>query len=376
MVRSAVSTSVSLTVPIVLYVPVNHRVKDLVTAMPYYHPIKKIRDQEERMRVVDRLLLLRRQLDAQIPRKTESDTLLLATWNIREFGDNRRLESYYYLAEIINRFDLIAIQEVSADLKGLERVMALMNPQWDYIVTDSTDGSAGGGERMAFIYDRSKVAFKNMAGEIVLPREKLIEDGLQFARSPFCVAFQAKWFKFKLVTVHIYYGASSGIDPRRLAEIDTIAAFLARRAKQENESYILLGDFNIVKTSDATFHALEKHGFYIPDSIKQHPSDLGQTRHYDQIAFNIKLSPSMTVFAEGEQRADAFNFAQSVYTLQDLNVYRPYFPEKTIQGKSEPDIEKYYRTSWRTFQMSDHLPLWVELKIDFSDQYLEALKSR
>ncbi len=343
--------------------------------MPYYHPIKKIRDQEERMRIVDRLLLLRRQLDAQIPRKTESDTLLLATWNIREFSGNRRSESYYYLAEIISRFDLIAIQEVSADLNGLEKVMSLMNPQWDYIVTDSTDGSTGGGERMAFLYDRSKVAFKNMAGEIVLPKEQLIEGGLQFARSPFCVAFQAKWFKFKLATVHIYYGSSSGIDQRRLAEIDAIAAFLAKRAKKEDESYILLGDFNIVNTSDATFHALEKHGFYIPDSIKQHPSDLGQTRHYDQIAFNIKLSPSMTVFSEGKQRAGAFNFAESVYTLQDLSVYRSYFPQKAIQGKSGPDIEKYYRTSWRTFQMSDHLPLWVELKIDFSNQYLEALKS-
>jgi hypothetical protein len=27
-------------------------------------------------------------------------------------------------------------------------------------------------------------------------------------------------------------------------------------------------------------------------------------------------------------------------------------------------------TYWRTFQMSDHLPMWVELKIDYSDDYL------
>ncbi len=343
--------------------------------MPYYRPLKRIKDKEERARVVDRLLLLRRQLAAQIPRKTEAETLLLATWNIREFGDNRRLESYYYLAEILSSFDLVAIQEVSADLKGLEKVMALMNPQWDYIVTDSTDGSAGGGERMAFLYDRSKVAFKNMAGEIVLPPDKLIDGGFQFARSPFCVAFQAKWFRFKLATVHIYYGKSAGIDKRRLAEIDAIAAFLAKRAKKENESYILLGDFNIVNTGDATFAALENHGFHIPDGIKQHPSDLGRTKHYDQIGFNIKLRPSMTVFSEDEQRAGAFNFAESVYTPDDWKVYSPYFPAKAVQGKTEQDIAEYYRTSWRTFQMSDHLPLWVELRIDFSDQYLEGLKS-
>jgi hypothetical protein len=28
------------------------------------------------------------------------------------------------------------------------------------------------------------------------------------------------------------------------------------------------------------------------------------------------------------------------------------------------------------FQMFDHLPLWVELKIDFSNQYLERIKSK
>ncbi|MDR0540798.1 MAG: endonuclease/exonuclease/phosphatase family protein, partial [Dysgonamonadaceae bacterium] len=213
--------------------------------MPYYHSIKRVTDREERIRIIDRLLLLRRQLDAQIPAKTASETLLLATWNIREFGDNRRMESLYYMAEIISRFDLVAVQEVSTNTGGLDRLMALLSLNWDYIMTDSTEGSAGGGERMAFIYDRSKIAFKKQAGEIVLPPDKLIGGGQQFARTPFCVAFQAGWFRFNLVTVHIYYGSSSGIDRRRLSEIETVSSFLSKRAKKEDTNYILLGDFNL-----------------------------------------------------------------------------------------------------------------------------------
>ena len=342
--------------------------------MPYYYPIKNIRDQETRQRLIDRILLLRKQLDRQVPQKTETETMLLATWNIREFGNNRTLESLYYIAEILSRFDLVAIQEVSGDLKGLQKVLSLMSPQWDYIVTDSTDGSAGGGERMAFVYDKTKITFKNVAGELVLPKEKLIDGALQFARTPFCVAFQAKWFKFKLATVHIYYGSSSGIDSRRLAEIDAVAAYLAKRSKKEDESYILLGDFNIVKTSDATMQALEKNGFFIPNSIKKHPTDLGQTKHYDQIAFHFNLKPTMTVFAEETQRSGAFNFTESVYTPDDMSIYRRYFPEKNVKGKSETEIQKYYMSTWRTFEMSDHLPLWAELKIDFSNEYLDALR--
>lgn len=46
----------------------------------------------------------------------------------------------------------------------------------------------------------------------------------------------------------------------------------------------------------------------------------------------------------------------------------------TAACKSETSLEEYYE-EWRTFQMSDHLPLWVELEIDFSDAYLEYLSA-
>ena len=342
--------------------------------MVYYTPVKKIADVEERERTIDNILRLRGQLDNEVPKRTE-ETLLLATWNIREFKDNRRKESLYYIAEILSRFDLIAIQEVSSDLKGLEKVISLMDPSWTYIVTDSTEGDAGGGERMAFIFDSSKVTFGKMAGEIVLSEKNLVLDAVQFARTPYCVSFRARWFRFKLATVHIYYG-STAKDPgkkRRIDEIGKIAKFLTKRADKENESYILLGDFNIEGVDDGTMQALEKGGFYIPDKIKEHPSDLGQKKHYDQIAFNLKLEEHMQVFSEGEQKSGAFNFTKSVYRLEDCEQYVQYFP-KEQQAKNVEGRKSYFKTYFRTYQISDHLPLWVELKIDFSNQYLEKIK--
>jgi endonuclease/exonuclease/phosphatase family metal-dependent hydrolase len=327
----------------------------------------------ERARTAEGLLRLRRRLDIEIPRKTATDTMLLATWNIREFSDNRRTESLYYIAEIVSRFDLVAIQEVAANLAGLERLVSLLGPSWDYIVTDSTDGSAGGGERMAFVYDRGKISFRRLAGEITLPPDKLINGTMQFARTPYLVAFQAGWFKFVIATVHIIFGSSTAEGLKlRAHEIDTLTSILAKRAKKEDVSYILLGDFNIPDCEDDTMAALQRYGFSVPKAIQQHPTDLGATKHYDQIAFNLKLKEGMTVFSESEQRAGAFNFADVVYTAADLETYRPLFADK-IAGKTERQVESYYRTSWRTFQISDHLPLWVELKIDFSDPYLKKL---
>jgi hypothetical protein len=62
--------------------------------MPYHHSLKNL-NKVERLRTVNSLLKLRSQLDRDIPRKTATDTLLLATWNIREFGDNRLKESLF-----------------------------------------------------------------------------------------------------------------------------------------------------------------------------------------------------------------------------------------------------------------------------------------
>jgi len=338
-----------------------------------YSTIKKIKDNSEKTRVVEKLLSLRNQLNHQIPAKTATDTLLLATWNIRAFGDNRRSESLHYIAEIISRFDLIAIQEVASNLDGLHKLVTLLGPNWDYIVTDSTEGPSGGGERMAFIFDRCKVFFRKMAGEIVLPQSKLIEQSLQFARTPFCVAFQAGWFRFILTEVHIYYGTSAKDNPRRVEEITTIAKFLKDRAKKEGENYILLGDFNIFDTTDTTMNALLKQGFYVPDAIQEVHSDLGKTKHYDQIAFSLKIDNNMIVFSEDKQRAGAFDFTETVYTPKDLDIYREYFDKNTIANKRGEQIKNYYLTNWRTFQMSDHLPLWIELKIDFSNQYLKNI---
>ena len=75
--------------------------------MPFYQQINSTT--EEGKRTLDRLLSLRKSIKKQIPQRTLKETLLLATWNIRDFdkatyGD-RLEEAIYYIAEIIASFD-------------------------------------------------------------------------------------------------------------------------------------------------------------------------------------------------------------------------------------------------------------------------------
>ena len=82
------------------------------------------------------------------------------------------------------------------------------------------------------------------------------------------------------------------------------------------------------------------------------------------------------------RKAGVFNFFETVFRDQktagvdDLPTYAPDLravydnKKRKFDALSEAKKQTYYRTYWRTHQMSDHLPMWVELKIDFGREYL------
>jgi hypothetical protein len=63
-----------------------------------------------------------------------------------------------------------------------------------------------------------------------------------------------------------------------------------------------------------------------------------------------------------------------VYRESDYEAYKPQMPARTKKGKvAKTDLLAYKK--WRTWQMSDHLPLWAEIKMDFTEAYLRSLKT-
>ncbi|MDC3378760.1 endonuclease/exonuclease/phosphatase family protein [Planctomycetota bacterium] len=301
---------------------------------------------------------------------------MLATWNIRNFDDNRfghgpRLpESFFYLAEIIRRFDVVALQEVAADLTALRRLLQILGPYWDFVAAEPTPGVSGNRERMAFVFDRRKVRFDRIAYGLVLPPSSLVQEERQFARTPYVAAFSVGSFRFKLCTVHVYYGRN-GVE-RRVAEIDRLVEALGRDARGDSEyNMIVLGDFNIVDPDHRTMTALRRGGrFYVPDEVAQLETSLGG-RHYDQIAF---FDPGRDL---ARQRcgvsAGVFDCFDFVFREEDAREYEQVLRDthRAIAGERR---EGYYRDTWRTYQMSDHFPLWVELGIDYTDSLLEQLE--
>ncbi len=339
----------------------------------------------DKARVADRLLALREQIQrSNVPKRTLDETLLLATWNIREFDSSshgeRMDESFFYIAEIVSHFDIVAIQEIRGDLKALEKLCKILGSYWKYVVTDVTEGVAGNKERMAFLFDGRKMRFSGLTGEIVIAPVKkggrTYEPARQLARTPFICGFQAGWFKFMLCTVHIRYGSDKAVDRQRLEEITLLTKMLGRRVRQKTawcNNLILLGDFNIFNPRDVTFEALTKQGFVVPEQLQKMPSNAGKNKHYDQIAFNVK-EKRMEL-----SNAGILDFYQSVFREEDQDLYvaamgQRYFKSSSGKSRDAKSKTRYFRNYWRTHQMSDHLPMWVELKVDFGKDYLQSMK--
>jgi endonuclease/exonuclease/phosphatase family metal-dependent hydrolase len=297
-------------------------------------------------------------LDSELPRKELDHNLLLATWNIRAFGSvtkkwtasgsdspKRDYRGLRAIIEIVSRFDVIALQEVTGNLRALRYMMKSLGPDWGFLMTDVTQGAAGHNERMAFVFDRRRVQPSGLAAELVVQPEWLDEiavDALtrQFARTPYAVSFKSGSQTFILASLHIDYGDSAG----RVPELKAIARWMeewATRLNRWHQNFLVLGDFNIDRRGDALWQAFTSTGLTVPDelhAVRRSIFDVTADPHdkyYDQIAWFETGSGKKQLNME-YSAAGGFDFLPYMYT--DLNM------SKTSLS----------------FRLSDHYPLWAE----------------
>jgi endonuclease/exonuclease/phosphatase family metal-dependent hydrolase len=300
----------------------------------------------------DDLDVLATALDATIPARTATN-LLVATWNLRMFGGltatwdagpsdspKRDLHSLACIASIVRRFDVVAVQEVKRNVTALRQTLQLLGTDWAVIASDVTEGDPGNEERLAFLYDTTRVEPSGLVAEIVLP----LSTGSvrrQFARTPYAAGFRAGDVEFILVCLHVIWGDRT---EQRLAEVRSIAEWMRAwvdRPNDWNANLLVLGDFNLDRIGDPLYEAFLSTGLWPPTELNAVPRtifDKPTTPHfYDQIAWfsdadGRTLLRSLTYTG----RAGTFDFTRC--TMTDL---------------SKESL---------SFKISDHLPLWVEFE--------------
>ena len=298
------------------------------------------------------LLELKRRINlANIPSSKIDETLNIATWNIREFGKKKRTEvAIHYIAEILGQFDLIGMVELRDNLGDLERVLDILGPYWNVVYSDMIPDAGGNRERIAYVYDKRAVVFNGLAAEANPPRVKKGGEYLSeisWWRSPYIASFRAGNFDFIVLTVHIRWGAN---EDERIKELNLLADWIDAKMKEktkEDKDLIVMGDFNIPSRESLLFKAITKNGLVIPKSLvkSQFGSDLEKKKRYDQIL----LYPNYP---------ENFTDNGGILDFYSGNI-NPLFP-----GMNKTDF---------TFQMSDHLPLWMQIKTDIDGFLLEQL---
>ena len=278
----------------------------------------------------------------KVPSRKINENIVIASWNIQQFSNNKSKRALQYMADICERFDIIALQEVKTDLRGLSRLQSMLPGNYKILVSDPT----GNHERFAFIYDKRSVVATGMVSEIGFNVPAKSHQGYQLHRMPYCASFRAGRFDFVVVTAHIYFGKTKKERKQREEEISKLVEFIDRRARTDknkvfDRDFFVTGDFNIEEEGDAFFNALASKGFVMPDALNDLKTNFRRTATYDKIVWVDRPSFQFT----GE-----------------MNVVP--FGEVLFQDKSPKGGKK---------QISDHLPLWAEFEINKLSQELSQI---
>ncbi|MHC4471925.1 MAG: endonuclease/exonuclease/phosphatase family protein [Planctomycetota bacterium] len=343
----------------------------------------------EKKRTLANLLSLRSALDKEVAQKIADRNLLVASWNIKEFGHTtqRLPESYFYMAEIMSRFDLVVVQEIKTSLKDLKILMKLLGDDWRYLVNDITDGVDGNNERSGYLYDSSRVEFGGLAGEIVLSQKLTAYSTLkQLKRTPYMTGFRAGWKTFAIICVHLHPGKNADDVELRRTEVELLLQAIIDKKEDGqlwNDNLILAGDFNFYDSKDGpTIQLVEDAEYREVESLVGVDTNASQTEAYDRLF----LSRDNDYFTVGVKRAEdgqkeevggVFDLFDHLFQDGKQATWKQYMlAQYTGSGDlNDPaKLASYFKHPWRKNQLSDHFPIWFELITDSADTFLRELE--
>ncbi len=232
-----------------------------------------------------------------------SKSVVLGTFNIRKLGEVKKRSpgAWDFLAFLCRRFDFLAVQEVMDNLEGVRALKERMRPKTGLVISDVTGvfpGDRGNAERLAFLFDWSRVERTELASDITYDRSKVVQTlfdhradfraswddhlrdlgeweekaeraesagekkparpkivlprFLTFIRQPHCASFRvpgpngATPYEFLAVYAHLLYGVN---ERERKWEFDALIEWLTLRAKQAGRTYhknfLMMGDCNL-----------------------------------------------------------------------------------------------------------------------------------
>ncbi len=252
------------------------------------------------------------------PSTAAASEIKLATWNIRILSTGSRDDAELTkIAEIIKRYDLVAIQE-TRDTTVLNRLKNML-PGYTYIASDPVESSVK--EIYTYFYKDGLIS-------VIGTPYIYVEDNNEFLREPYIACFKAGNFDFTLINIHVIYGDSVSDRRAEVSLLDNVISQV-QKVNSGEKDIILLGDFNL--ESDDFAWQITTHQALVDPSNKTTITD---TSSYDNIWINT---------------------AMNVEYDEVYEIYR--FDELTFSN--DDDVA--------SLAVSDHRPVAIVLRTDLSD---------
>lgn len=270
--------------------------------------------------------LLRRELPTQSTtvRSAESgDAIRVATFNIQVFGVSKlgKPNVMKVLAQTVRQFDVVAIQEIrSKDTSVLPRFVDMINSDGsEYAFTIGPRlGRTSSKEQYAFVYNLRTI-------ELIAGSTFTVQDPQDLLhREPYVARFRVRGpptdqaTTFTLINIHT--------DPDEVgSEINALDDVLAivRESQTDEDDVLLLGDLNANERKFGELGLVPNLNWVVRDQ----PTNTRLNKTYDNILFD-------------EVRTTEFTGAAGVLNL----------------------MEHFNLTTAEALQVSDHMPVWMELR--------------
>lgn len=253
-------------------------------------------------------------------------TIRIASFNIEAFGNTKAGKDYVMvrLADIIRRFDIVAIQEVRSQNEYLiPNFVELVNQpgrRYDHVIGPRV-GRTISKEQFVYIFDTERIEVDRRSVYTISDPDDLLH------REPLVATFLVRGvhpdetFTFTLVNVH-----TDPNQPDLNQELDALAEVyrVVRRSARQEDDVILVGDFN---ADDRGLRRLGQVPGIMP-CIAGVATNTRQSAQYDNIIIH---QPSTTEYTG---RSGVFDM-----------------------------MRHYNLNEQQALELSDHFPVWAEFSV-------------
>jgi deoxyribonuclease-1-like protein len=250
----------------------------------------------------------------------------IASFNIEAFGNMKAGKEYVMvrLADIVRKFDIVAIQEVRSQNEYLiPNFVQLVNQpgrHYDHVIGPRV-GRMVSKEQYVYIFDTDRIDVDRQSVYTISDPDDLLH------REPLVATFMARGvnpdeaFTFTLVNIH------TDPNPRDLAiELDALAEVyrVVRRSARQEDDVILLGDFN---------------------------ADDRNLRRLGQLPGIFPLIAGVSTNTQQDQQYD------------NLLIHQPSTTEYSGRSGVFDVMRNYNLNEQQALEISNHFPVWAEFSV-------------